>query len=152
MSAVTTGSSFRYAGVALLTRVQACAIELWEGRPHWPVILRTLLVGASMMVSGAGCKDSRWTPRGSAEVVLSEIQLGGAANVARRIDNNESFGRSVMNGIATGDSTWLAVADKLTPASATAEASLSIALASALPRAPERVLAVLGSKYAIEDV
>lgn len=89
---------------------------------------------------------------GSAEMVLSEIRLGGVAKVAQRLDSDESFGRSVTNGIATGDSAWLDVADKLTPASATAEASLSIALASALPRSPVRVLALVGEKYPIEEV
>ncbi len=84
--------------------------------------------------------------------MLSEIKLGGAANVARRVDADATFGRSVMSGIASGDSAWLDVAGSLTPASAAAEASLSIALASALPRAPERVLALLGPKYAIGDV
>lgn len=117
------------------------------------MISRGFVIGALVAVSGvAGCKDSRWTPRGSAELVLSEIQMGGATNVARRIDTNESFGRSVMNGIATGDSAWLAVAEKVTPASATAAASVSIALASALPRAPDRVLGILGQKYPVEDV
>jgi hypothetical protein len=104
------------------------------------------------LFSIAGCKDSSWTPMGSAELVLSQIKLGGVASVARRVDSDESFGRSVMNGIATGDSLWLEVASKLTPASATAEASLSMALASALPRSPARVLALLGDKYPIEEV
>ncbi|HEV2016972.1 MAG TPA: hypothetical protein VGQ98_01570, partial [Gemmatimonadaceae bacterium] len=103
-------------------------------------------------VSIVGCKDSAWTPMGSAELVLSEIKLGGVASVARRVDSDESFGRSVMNGIATGDSLWLEVASKFTPGSATAEASLSMALASALPRSPARVLALLGAKYPIEEV
>lgn len=89
---------------------------------------------------------------GSAEVVLSQIKIGGVASVARRVDADESFGRSVMNGIATGDSLWLEVASKFRPGSATAEASLSIALASALPRSPARVLALLGDKYPIEEV
>jgi hypothetical protein len=89
---------------------------------------------------------------GSAEVVLSQIKLGGVASVARRVDSDESFARSVMNGIATGDSLWLEVASRFTPGSATAEASLSMALASALPRSPARVLAILGSKYPIEEV
>ena len=89
---------------------------------------------------------------GSAEVVLSQIKLGGVASVARRVDADESFGRSVMNGIATGDSLWLEVASKFRPGSATAEASLSMALASALPRSPARVLALLGDKYPIEEV
>jgi hypothetical protein len=100
----------------------------------------------------AGCKDTAWTPRGSAELVLSEIKLKGADSVARRIDADESFGRSVMNGIATGDSAWLDVAGKLTPASGPAEGSFSIALASALARSPARVLALLGPKYRVEDV
>ncbi len=104
------------------------------------------------MAAATGCKDTAWTPTGSAELVLSEIKLGGAAIVSRRIDADESFGRSVMNGIATGDSTWLDVAGKLTPASASSAASLSIALASALPRSPEKVLALVGAKYRVEDV
>jgi hypothetical protein len=89
---------------------------------------------------------------GSAEVVLSQIKLGGAPSVAKRIDSDESFGRSVMNGIATGDSLWLEVASKIKPSSATAEASLSMALASALPRSPARVLALVGEKYPVEEV
>ena len=105
-----------------------------------------------MSLAIAACKDSAWTPMGSAELVLSQIKLGGVASVAKRVDSDESFGRSVMNGISTGDSLWLEVASKFTPGSATAEASLSIALASALPRSPARVLALLGDKYPIEEV
>ena len=89
---------------------------------------------------------------GSAEVVLSEIKLGGAAAVSRRIDSEEDFARSVMSGIATGDSLWLQVADKIVPTSAAAEATMSIALASALPHSPDRVLALVGSKYPVEEV
>jgi hypothetical protein len=112
--------------------------------------LRGTIVAALFFV--AACKDSAWTPTGSAQLVLSEIKLGGVASVAKRLDSDESFGRTVMNGIATGDSAWLEVASKLTPASSTAEASLSIALASALPRSPARVLALVGEKYPIEEV
>ncbi len=89
---------------------------------------------------------------GSAEFVLSEIRVGGSPQVSKRIDSDENFGRSVMNGIATGDSLWLEVADKLTPASAAAQATLSIALATALPRSPDRVLGLLGQKYPVEEV
>jgi hypothetical protein len=111
------------------------------------------VIGAWIAMLGmTGCKESRWTPSGSADLVLAEIKLGGGQTVAKRIDADESFGRAVMNGIATGDSTWLDVADKLTPASASAEASLSIALASALPRSPRRVLALLGPKYPVDEV
>jgi hypothetical protein len=115
--------------------------------------LDELLIGVLLAIFGVtGCKDTRWTPSGSAELILAEINLGGGPNVAKRVDADASFGRTVMNGIATGDSAWLDVADKLTPASASAEASLSIALASALPRSPRRVLALLGPKYPVEEV
>jgi hypothetical protein len=89
---------------------------------------------------------------GSAELVLSQLKVGGPSAVSKRIDEDESFGRSVMAGVSTGDSLWLEVASRISPPSATAEASLAIALASALPRAPERVLAVLGAKYPVEEV
>ncbi|MFL5530100.1 MAG: hypothetical protein ACJ791_12105 [Gemmatimonadaceae bacterium] len=104
------------------------------------------------MILAAGCKESAWTPMGSAEFVLSEIKLGGATKVSRRIDSDENFGRSVLNGIATGDSLWLEVASQLQPASAAAEASLSIALAEALTRSPQSVLRVIGDKYAVSEV
>lgn len=113
---------------------------------------RKLLLLSLILGITAECKDTAWTPSGSAEVVLSEIKLGGAASVAKRIDANESFGRSVMNGIETGDSAWLDVADKITPASGAAAATLAIALATALPHSPERVLALLGPKYPVDDV
>ena len=118
------------------------------GRPRRA--LREAIVVA-LFFAGA-CRDSARTPVGSAELVLSQIKLGGVASVAKRLDSDESFGRAVMNGIATGDSTWLEVASRLTPASATAEASLSIALASALPRSPARVLTLIGEKYPLEEV
>src|SRR5205823_5427197 len=89
---------------------------------------------------------------GSAEVVLSELKVGGVPEVSKRIDADESFGRSVMNGIASGDSLWLQVAGQLTPASAASQATLAIALASALPHSPDRVLALLGDKYPVEEV
>jgi hypothetical protein len=89
---------------------------------------------------------------GSAELVLSQIKLGGSAAVSKRLDQDESFGRSVLSGVSTGDSVWLEVASRINPPSATAEASLAIALASALPRSPARVLALLGEKYPVEEV
>ena len=104
------------------------------------------------LVALGGCKDSAWTPMGSAEFVLSEIKLRGGSAVSKRIDADESFGRSVMSGIATGDSLWLDVAAKVTPPSASAQASLAIALASALPRSPARVLSLIGRNYPVEEV
>lgn len=98
------------------------------------------------------CRESAWTPMGTADLVLSQMKLGGVAAVAKRIDADPKFGESVMNGIATGDSSWIEVAKQLVPASAAAEASLVIALASALPSQPRRVLPLLGRKYALEEV
>ena len=89
---------------------------------------------------------------GSAEFVLSEIKLRGGGAVSKRLDTDESFGRAVMSGIATGDSLWLDVASRLTPPSASTEASLAIALASALPHSPTRVLSLLGRNYPVEEV
>jgi hypothetical protein len=119
--------------------------------------IKTLRVAARLALAAAffalaGCKDSAWTPMGSAEFVLSEIKLRGRSAVSKRLDSDESFGRSVMTGIATGDSVWLDVASRLTPPSASTEASLAIALASALPHSPSRVLALLGRNYPIEEV
>jgi hypothetical protein len=122
-------------------------------RPRTRSVPRRLTAVAWLsIIAAAGCKDSSWTPMGSAEVVLSEIKLSGAPAVSKRIDSDESFGRSVTAGISTGDSLWLQVADEISPASAAAEATMSIALASALTRAPERVLALVGNKYPVEEV
>jgi len=112
-----------------------------------------VIAGAFLsMALATGCKENSWTPLGNAELILSEVKLRGAPAVSRRLDSDENFGRSVTSGIATGDSVWLEVADKLIPASAAAEASLSIALASALVRSPIQVLALLGPRYPVEEV
>ena len=114
---------------------------------------REIIAGGLLsLLVAAGCKDSRWTPLGNAELVLSEIKLRGATVVSSRIDTDENFGRSVMSGIAGGDSLWLEVASKITPASSAAQASLSIALASALNHSPSRVLRLLGDKYPLGEV
>jgi hypothetical protein len=112
-----------------------------------------VIAGACLSIAFAtGCKDTSWTPLGSADVILSEVKLRGAPVVSRRLDADENFGRSVTNGVATGDSIWLEVASALVPASSAAEASMSIALASALLRSPTRVLGILGPKYPVEEV
>jgi hypothetical protein len=112
-------------------------------------------IAAAALISIAilnGCKENRFIPRGRAEMVLSEIKLRGAQTVSRRIDNDEDFGRTVMDGVASGDSVWLDVAAAIQPVSATSEATLAIALASALPHSPRRVLSLLGGKYSAEEV
>ena len=102
--------------------------------------------------TASACKDNRWVPRGRAEITLSEIKLQGAPEVSRRLDTDEGFAKSVLDGIASGDSVWLDVASQLTPPSAAAQASLAIALASALPHSPRKVLSMVDDKYPTEQV
>ncbi len=105
-----------------------------------------------MFVFAAGCRESALTPMGTASLVLSEIRLRGAAPVARRMDTDAKFARSVLDGIATGDSAWIEVAKAIEPGSSAIDASLTIALATALPRAPRVVLPLLGATHAAEEV
>jgi hypothetical protein len=98
------------------------------------------------------CAETEVTPLGAPQLVLSEIRLGGAERVASRIDEDLRFGRTVMDGIASGDSLWLEVARLLQLKSAAAEASFAIALAGALPRNPDAVLPLIGTKVRIGDV
>jgi hypothetical protein len=72
--------------------------------------------------------------------------------VSKRLDTDETFARSVMTGIASGDSTWLLVATSIRPESAAAEASLEIALASALVESPDKVLALINGRYQVDQV
>ena len=83
---------------------------------------------------------------------MSEIKLSGAAGVSRRLDSDTDFAKTVLDGIASGDSVWLDVAAQLKPPSAAAEASLAMALASALPRAPRKVLPLIGDNYTADQV
>lgn len=98
------------------------------------------------------CAETEVTPLGAPQLVLSEIRLGGAERVASRIDDDVRFGQTVMNGIASGDSLWLEVARLLELKSAAAEASFAIALAGALPKNPDAVLALIGPRARVGDV
>ena len=100
----------------------------------------------------AACGESTVTPLGAPQLLLSEIRLGGPERVAARIDSDVQFGRTVMDGIASGDSLWLEVARNLTLKSAAAEASFAIALAGALTKNPDAVLGMLGQKSRVSDV
>ncbi len=108
-----------------------------------------MLVWAAALLA---CAETEITPLGTPQLVLSEIRLGGAERVASRIDNDLRFGQTVMSGIASGDSLWLEVARHLELKSAAAEASFAIALAGALPKNPDAVLALVGPKVRVGDV
>lgn len=103
-------------------------------------------------VIALACGESSVTPLGAPELVLSEIRLGGADRVSRRIDSDIQFGRTVMDGIASGDSLWLEVARSITPKSAAAEASFVIALAAALPQNTPATLSLLDEPGRASDV
>jgi hypothetical protein len=109
------------------------------------------LIGVAVL-SALGCGESRITPLGAPQLVLSEINLGGADRVATRVASDLTFGQTVMDGIATGDSLWLEVARNLPLKSAATEANFAIALAAALPRNPRGVLALIGAKTPVGDV
>lgn len=102
--------------------------------------------------AGLACAETEVTPLGAPQLVLSEIRLGGAERVAARIDDDVRFGQTVMNGIASGDSLWLEVARLIELKSAAAEASFAIALAGALPKKPDAVLALIGPRARVGDV
>jgi hypothetical protein len=104
------------------------------------------------VAAALACADTEVTPLGAPQLVLSEIRLGGAERVASRIDDDLRFGQTVMNGIASGDSLWLEVARLLELKSAAAEASFAIALAGALPKNPDAVLALIGPRAEVADV
>ncbi len=109
-------------------------------------------IGIASIAGAVGCGESAVTPLGAPQLVLSEIRLGGGDRVATRIESDLSFGETVMDGIATGDSLWLEVARHLELKSAAAEASFAIALAGALPRNPDAVLALIGRRLRVGDV
>jgi hypothetical protein len=107
---------------------------------------------AASLTALLACAETEVTPLGAPQLVLSEMRLGGGERVASRIDEDLRFGRTVMDGIASGDSLWLEVARLLQLKSAAAEASFAIALAGALPRNPDAVLPLLGTKVRVADV
>lgn len=110
------------------------------------------LIGLISIAAALACGESSVTPLGAPQLVLSEMRLGGGDRVAARMDSDLRFGRTVMDGIATGDSLWLEVARNLPLKSATVEANFAIALAAALPRNPDAVLALLGPRAKVSQV
>ena len=101
-----------------------------------------------------GCRQP--APSGGTEAarVLAEIQRDGADSVAHRMDRDDPFGERVLDGISSGDSTWLNVAVALRPSGAAdVGESLLISVAEALPKAPDRVLALIqAGKFSTEEI
>jgi hypothetical protein len=89
----------------------------------------------------------------SAQALLARISKEGGRNVFWDLwKHDEDFGR-VVSGIESGDPLWLKVATALRPFSdASASLSLDYAVARALPKAPTRVLALIGHGFNIENI
>jgi hypothetical protein len=89
-----------------------------------------------------------------AATVLATIRVEGPARaIDRYFLTDATFGDAVLQGIASGDSSWLRVARELRSASdAGVSESLEIAVADALPHAPAAVLRMLGPDFAPERI
>lgn len=107
-----------------------------------------------VLALSVGCREPAPIDGTEAARVLAEIQREGADSVAHRMDRDDPFGERVLDGISSGDSTWLNVAVALRPTGAADIAeSLPITVAEALPRAPDRVLALIqAGKFSTEEV
>lgn len=89
----------------------------------------------------------------SAEALLGYIAREGGREVLRDLWEHEQDFEHVLAGVESGDATWLKVASALRPFSdAGGSLSLDYAVARALPRAPERVLGLVGHGFVLEHI
>jgi len=94
-------------------------------------------------------------PPGSAEALLEEIDRLGAHTVVSELYEDDRRWDAVRSGVASGSKAWLEVARRLKREAETSGPGqdLTEAVASALERAPGRVLAVLdGESFDSDDV
>lgn len=89
----------------------------------------------------------------SAQALLKRVASEGGHKVLWDLwDNEQAFSR-VITGIESADPSWLKVAAALKPSSdAGASLSLNYAVASALPKAPDRVLALIQQGFKMDDI
>lgn len=98
---------------------------------------RLLALLAMALIGQAGCGEP------DAARVGQDIDARGARVVVQDLWSNDRY-ETVLQRIATGDGTWVALAPKLASgADAAASEGLTIALAEALPRNATAVLSVL---------
>lgn len=89
----------------------------------------------------------------SARALLDRISKEGGREVIWDLWEHEAYFDRVTTMIESGDPSWLKVAAALRPFSdAGASLSLDYAVARALPKAPSRVLALVGHGFSIEDI
>ncbi len=88
-----------------------------------------------------------------ARQINAGIDDKGARAVIASLDKDDARFARVSDAIATADPVWLTIALRLREGSdAGTGETLSISAARALPEAPERVLALIGHGYSIDDL
>jgi hypothetical protein len=108
-------------------------------------LLAALAVASSIAFAGG--------PAPSAKSLLSRISKDGGHKVLRDLWEHEESFSYMTSGVASGDATWLRVATALRPfADGGASLSLDYAVAQALPKAPTRVLALVGHGFDVEYI
>jgi hypothetical protein len=104
----------------------------------------------------AGAQPGRPAPAaGSPEALLAEVDRLGARAVVSELYEDDTRWDAVKAGVASGSKTWLEVARRLKREAETSGPGqdLTEAVASALERAPARVLSVLdGESFDADDV
>ncbi|WP_416046881.1 hypothetical protein [Cupriavidus basilensis] len=89
----------------------------------------------------------------SAENLIARIAKEGGHNVLWDLWEHEKDFGHVLSGIESGDTSWLKVATALRPFSdAGASLALDYAVALALPKTPNRVLALVGHGFDLANI
>ena len=89
----------------------------------------------------------------SSSSVAARISVEGGQKVLRDLWQHEEAFAPVLTGIESGDPSWLNIATQLKPyADGAASLSLNYAVARALPKAPEAVLALVGKGFDIDRI
>jgi hypothetical protein len=106
---------------------------------------------ALLLASSAAFAGGSTAP--SAKVLLARIAKDGGRNVFWDLwDHEKDFGRMLAR-VESGDASWLQVATALRPfADGSASLSLDYAVARALPKAPSRVLALVGHGFDVDYI
>ena len=113
---------------------------------HISVFLLALALASPIAVAA----DS---PVLSAQALLKRISNEGGHKVLWDLWEHERDFGQVISGIESGDPSWLEVAAALRPFSdAAASLSLDYAVAIALPKEPDRVLALTEHGFNVEDI
>jgi len=84
--------------------------------------------------------------------LLQEIDRQGAQKVLLQIYDDDPRWQQVLDGIATGSSAWLRVAERFKKVAREQSEELTVAVGRALEAEPAHALAVLGDAFDADDV